>query len=122
MIQQKKKLCNDCNTLQFIWKNDKGSKYCKNCWYKAKSVDAKPLKRAPIKQKSKKMQILDQAYTKLRNKFMEANPMCQAALHCCTGSSTDVHHKKGRGEYYLVVSTWLSACRSCHMYLSLIHI
>jgi hypothetical protein len=113
----KKKLCSNCNTEQFIWKNDKGNKYCKYCWYKSKSIDAKPLKRTPIKQKSKKMQVIDSAYSKLRIKFLEQNPMCQAALHCCTGSSTDVHHKKGRGEYHLVVSTWLSSCRSCHMYI-----
>ena len=113
----KKKLCSNCNTEQFIWKNDKGNKYCKHCWYKSKSIDAKPLKRTPIKQKSKKMQVIYSAYSKLRIKFLEQYPMCQAALHCCTGSSTDVHHKKGRGEYHLVVSTWLSSCRSCHMYI-----
>ena len=55
MIEQKKKLCNNCNTLQFIWKNDKGSKYCKYCWYKAKDSKTKPLARKPINPKSKKM-------------------------------------------------------------------
>ena len=75
MIKQKKKLCSNCNTDQFIWKNDKGNRYCKNCWYRSKSSDAKPLKKAPINQKSKKMQVIDQAYTKLRRKFMEGHPM-----------------------------------------------
>jgi len=117
MIQQKKKLCNNCNTEQFIWKNDAGNRYCKSCWYKTKSTDAKPLKKTPVNQKSKKMQVIDQAYSKLRKKFLESNPMCQAALHCCTSSSTDVHHKKGRGRYHLVVSTWLSVCRTCHTYI-----
>ena len=117
MIEQKKKLCNNCNTLQFIWKNDKGSKYCKYCWYKAKDSKTKPLARKPINPKSKKMKASEQVYTILRRKFMEANPMCQAALHCCSGGSTDVHHKKGRGEYHLVVSSWLSVCRLCHTYI-----
>jgi hypothetical protein len=63
------------------------------------------------------MQVIDQAYTKLRKKFMEDNPMCQASLHCCSGSSTDVHHKKGRGKYHLVVDTWLSVCRACHNWI-----
>ena len=117
MIQQKKKLCNNCNTEQFIWKNDKGSRYCKSCWYKSKSSDAKPLMRKPIKQKSKKMQVIELAYSKLRRKFLEENPICQAALHNCTLHSTEVHHKKGRGEYHLKVSTWLSSCRSCHMWI-----
>jgi hypothetical protein len=63
------------------------------------------------------MQVLDLAYSKLRRKFMEENPMCEAALHCCNGGATDVHHKKGRGQYYLAVSTWLSVCRPCHNYI-----
>jgi hypothetical protein len=117
MIKQKKKLCDVCNTDQFIWKNDKGNRYCKYCWYKTKEKVSKPLQRKPINKKSKKMRILDQAYTKLRRPFMEANPMCQAALPCCNGNSTDVHHKKGRNKYYLAVSTWLSVCRQCHTYI-----
>ena len=117
MIEKKKKLCNNCNTEQFIWKNDKGSRYCKSCWYKSKGPTAKPLNKKRINPKSKKMQILDLAYSKLRRKFMEEKPMCEAALHCCNGRSTDVHHKKGRGKYHLVVSTWLSVCRACHMYI-----
>jgi len=117
MINQKKKICNNCNTEQFIWKNDKGSRYCKNCWFKSKEPDSKPLKFKPINVKSKKMIVLDQAYTQLRKSFMEKNPMCQAALANCSRNSTDVHHMKGRGENYLVVSTWLSVCRSCHTYI-----
>jgi hypothetical protein len=114
MIKQKKKLCNNCNTYQFIWKADKGSKYCKYCWSTFNKTTVKPLQRKPINKKSKKMQVIDQAYTKLRKKFMEANPMCQASLPCCNNSSTDLHHMAGRGEYHLVVNTWLSVCRECH--------
>lgn len=117
MMQQKKKLCNNCNTEQYIWKNDGGNRYCKSCWYKSKEKDSTPLKRKPINPKSKKMQILDDAYSKLRKKFLEQKPMCEAALPGCAGSSTDVHHKKGRGKYHLTVSTWLSVCRPCHMYI-----
>lgn len=117
MIQQKKKPCNNCNTLQYIWKNDGGSRYCKSCWYKSKEQDSKPLNKKSINPKSKKMVVLDQAYTKLRKIFLERKPMCEAALSCCSGSSTDVHHKKGRGKYHLVVETWLSVCRQCHMYI-----
>tara|TARA_R110001606_G_scaffold397831_1_gene575359 strand:- start:248 stop:652 length:405 start_codon:yes stop_codon:yes gene_type:complete len=120
VIKQKRKLCNNCNTEQFIWKNDSGNRYCKSCWFKSKEITAKPLQRKPINKKSKKRLVLDQAYSKLRKKFMEANPICQAALPCCNGASTDVHHKNAgsdRSEYYLVVSTWLSVCRPCHDYI-----
>lgn len=117
MIEQKKKLCNNCNTLQFIWKNDKGSKYCKYCWYKAKDSKTKPLARKSINPKSKKMKASEQVYTILRRKFMEKHPMCEASLHCCSGASTDVHHKQGRGLNHLNVSTWLSVCRNCHVWI-----
>lgn len=116
-MQAKKKICNNCNTEQFIWKNDKGSRYCKNCWYKSKVEDRKPLIRKPINQKSKKMKIADQAYTILRKKFMENKPLCEAALNCCNGGASDVHHKAGRGENHLKVDTWLSVCRACHTYI-----
>tara|TARA_R110000822_G_scaffold39105_3_gene107692 strand:- start:186 stop:596 length:411 start_codon:yes stop_codon:yes gene_type:complete len=119
MIKPKKKLCNNCNTEQFIWANDKGNRYCKHCWYKASlnEYKSKILKRKPINPKSKKMKSADQAYTILRRKFMEEKPMCEAALHCCNTLSTDVHHKKGRGEYHLKVDTWLSVCRACHTWI-----
>tara|TARA_R110000796_G_scaffold241130_2_gene362428 strand:+ start:3171 stop:3572 length:402 start_codon:yes stop_codon:yes gene_type:complete len=116
MIQQKKKLCNNCNTEQFIWKNDKGSRYCKSCWYRSKD-NKKPLQRKPINKKSKKMQVADAAYTILRRKFMEEKPMCEASLPNCNKSSTDVHHMKGRGIHHLEVSTWLSVCRQCHAWI-----
>lgn len=116
-MKTKKKTCNNCNTEQFIWKNDKGSRYCKSCWYRSKEPVAKPLNRKRINPKSKKMQVLDLAYSKLRRKFMENKPMCEAALPVCNGGSTDVHHMKGRGKYYLVERTWLSVCRQCHTYI-----
>jgi hypothetical protein len=116
-MQAKKKLCNNCNTEQFIWKNDKGSRYCKNCWHKSKIKDKKLLIRKPINQKSKKMKIANQAYTILRKKFMENKPLCEAALKCCNGSSSDVHHKAGRGDNHLKIDTWLSVCRTCHTYI-----
>jgi hypothetical protein len=116
MMEQKKKLCNNCNTMQYIWKNDGGSRYCKGCWYRNKQ-DNKPLQKKPINKQSKTMQIIAVAYTKLRKKFLTEKPMCEAALPGCTQQSTDVHHKKGRGEYHLMVSTWLSVCRQCHIYI-----
>lgn len=48
---------------------------------------------------------------------MMANPMCQAKLIGCSGEATDVHHKAGRGENLLKISTWIAVCRSCHTYI-----
>lgn len=118
MIQQKRKLCNNCNTEQFIWKNDKGNRYCKSCWFKRKEPDAKPLKvKKPLNQKSKRMQVIDQAYTKIRKKYMLDNPICKASLPGCTINATDVHHMKGRGEYHLSIDTWIAVCRKCHNWI-----
>tara|TARA_R110002167_G_scaffold177167_2_gene376917 strand:+ start:2905 stop:3309 length:405 start_codon:yes stop_codon:yes gene_type:complete len=120
MIKQKKKLCNNCNTEQFIWKNDKGSRYCKYCWYKSKESKVNKLIRKPINQKSKKRLVLDKAYSILRRKFMDQKPMCEAALPCCNGTSTDVHHTyagSNRSSHFLDVPTWLSVCRSCHNWI-----
>lgn len=117
MIKSKKKLCNNCNIEQFIWKSHKKEKYCKSCWYKSKEKNSKPLQKKPINKKPKKITVLDNTYTIIRRKFMEKKPMCEAALPGCTISSTDVHHKKGRGKYHLDVETWLSVCRQCHVYI-----
>lgn len=45
--------------------------------------------------------------------------MCQAKIHKCSLSSTDVHHMRGRGKYHLDTTTWLSVCRNCHTFIEL---
>lgn len=67
-----------------------------------------------IKKVSKKMAKNNSEYSELRKLFLSKKPMCEAKIHNCTLKSTDIHHKKGRGEYYLDTTTWLSVCRSCH--------
>jgi len=37
-----------------------------------------------------------------------------AQLENCAGIVSDVHHKKGRGIYYLDTDTWIAVCRNCH--------
>lgn len=120
MIKAKKKLCDNCSTEQFIWKNDKGSRYCKSCWLKYKSSETIPLKkRKYINPVSKKTQVLNDAYKPIRRDFILSNSICQAALPGCTSYATDVHHKKGRGKYMLAMKTWLSVCRQCHIWIEL---
>lgn len=118
-MEQKKKICSGCDNERVIWKNHEGEKYCQYCWNRIKfqKDPPKPKKRKPINPKSKKQQALDQAYSKLRKPFLEKHPMCQANLPGCQGSSTDVHHKKGRGKYLLVTATWMAVCRTCHTWI-----
>jgi hypothetical protein len=72
-----------------------------------------------IKKISKKKSKEDRQYMELRKKYLMDNPMCHAHLHCCSERSTDVHHKKGRGKYYLIIETWISLCRPCHQYIEM---
>lgn len=110
MIQTKLKPCAGCKELKHIWKSHGKEKYCKDCWYK---LDA-PKKISPV---SKKMRETLDEYGKRRAAFLIVHPNCQAKLVGCTGKATDVHHKAGRGENHLKISTWLAVCRSCHSWI-----
>lgn len=112
----KLKQCAGCGELKPIWKNYEGEKFCRDCWYK-KEPTKFPKQRTPLKGKSDKQSVLDVAYTMLRKKFVAKNPYCQARIAGCTTHTTDVHHKRGRGKYYLDDTTWLAVCRACHAYI-----
>jgi len=119
-MKAKEKICSNCGESRVIWKNYEGEKYCKYCWGATKAaMDAgKPLKpRAKIKPKSAKQSKLDIIYSQLRKIFLTDHPVCQANLAGCTHEATDVHHKKGRGKWYLVIKTWMPLCRSCHKWI-----
>ena len=110
MLKAKLKNCAGCNQMKHIWKSHGKEKYCKECWY---SIE-KPKSISPV---SKKRQVENYTYSTLRETFLFINPNCQAKLVGCSGKATDVHHKKGRGENFLKIGTWLSVCRSCHSWI-----
>lgn len=72
-----------------------------------------------IRKVSKKKSKEDREYSKLRKDYLSKNPMCHAVIHECMQHATEVHHKKGRGIYYLDIATWLPVCRNCHQYIEL---
>jgi AMMECR1 domain-containing protein len=110
-ITTKLKKCAGCNELKHIWKSHGKDKYCQPCWY---SIE-KPKSISPV---SKKRQVEMDEYSKKRLAFLALHVTCQAKLVGCTGSSSDVHHSKGRiGDNYLNMSTWVALCRSCHSYI-----
>lgn len=111
-MQVKLKQCSGCNQPKHIWKSHGKEKYCKECWYK---LDA-PKKISPV---SRKMRVIMDEYSKKRAAFLVVHAKCQAKLVGCTGEATDVHHKAGRGENHLKISTWLAVCRSCHNWIEL---
>ena len=66
---------------------------------------------------SSKKKALDRAYSSLRKTFLQNNPLCQCKGKDCTRIATEVHHMRGRGEYYLALDTWLAVCRFCHNWI-----
>ena len=69
---------------------------------------------APISDKMRKIVI---AYSELRKSFLSRKKKCEAKVNGCTGESTDVHHKRGRGKYHLDERTFLAVCRNCHRWI-----
>ena len=71
-------------------------------------------KRKPIPKRSEGMIESSKIYSNIRSVFLLLFPLCQAGLAGCTHNSTEIHHKKGRGIYKLIIKYFLSVCRSCH--------
>lgn len=71
----------------------------------------------PIKKISDRQKKLDVLYGILRKSFLRANPSCQMRIKCMGSEATDVHHSRGRGEYYLDETTFIAGCRECHTWV-----
>lgn len=84
---------------------------------KAPEKDRAPKKapKKPIAKVSKKRAKENRQYTPIKKKFLTDNPICQAQLESCTGTTTDLHHAAGRtGKQLLKVDDFIAVCRSCH--------
>lgn len=125
MIRVKLLHCDGCRKPRVIWKNytnenSERERYCKCCWsaHESEKEAKKPTTRKPLRSRSRKRQKLDQEYSTLRKDFLENRPYCEMNIPgICLHHATDVHHKKGRGKYYLVVETWIPGCRPCHSWV-----
>lgn len=120
-MKTKKKICSGCGEEKHIWKNHEGERYCQYCWQLKQVSQKEPTKVQfkPIAPRSSKRVKLDAEYSQLRKIYLTKHPMCEAALPKCTQQATDIHHKKGRGKYLLVVNTWMAVCRTCHDWIEL---
>jgi hypothetical protein len=115
----KEKKCDSCQKFKPIWKSHGKEKYCKSCWSCHSNNTPKPkaVKHYTIPAVSSKKAKLDRVYSNARKKHLELYSSCQAKLPGCGLTATDIHHKKGRGPYYLDTTTWLSVCRPCHTWI-----
>lgn len=68
---------------------------------------------------SKKMSKSLKVYHLKRLIYLGEHKNCEARLDGCSGFSTTIHHKKGRGLYLNDVSTWLACCMECHSRIEL---
>lgn len=62
----------------------------------------------PIKKVSKKRNIENKEYSKLRLKFLADNPKC--FIEGCNKIADTIEHSAGRGKNYLNVETWKPCC------------
>ena len=121
-MKSKKKLCDGCDSLQFIWKNAGGKRFCKQCSNNtgvAKLSIIKPTaKLKPIAPRSQKRSKEERLYAAKRIIYLAKNNMC--AMHIpgiCTHKATTVQHLRGRiGDLLLDESEWMPACWPCHSY------
>ena len=124
-MQSKLKLCDGCGEMKHIWKSGGtgGFKYCKYCLSCQKAINTNSSQKPTdykIPQVSSKRKKKDAEYLKLRERFLTENPICQVSVAGCMHGVTDVHHTyagSNRDAFYLVQSTWLAVCRSCHNHI-----
>ena len=119
-MQAKKKVCDGCQKEQFIWKNQSGVRYCKQCWSRHKPSKANTPTAVPLRAVSQKKKKQDEAYSKLRRRYLEEQSLCKVKVSGCSNIATDIHHTysgNDRAVYYLIQSTWLPVCRQCHNWI-----
>lgn len=84
-----------------------------------------PKKPQPIKKnkeykippKSKKLGQAERIYHVLRKDYLKDHPVCECGRNNCKRKATDIHHKKGRGEYLNDVRYLLAVSRVCHQWI-----
>jgi hypothetical protein len=69
------------------------------------------MKRTRLKPMSDKRRGQMNIYSEARRKFLQGAP-CR--IQGCLRPACDLHHVKGRGQFFLDESTWLAVCRVHH--------
>jgi len=107
-IQRKKKLCNSCNKLCFLWSHGK----CQACANKVKNKPRIASKQY-IKPISNKRKERLEKYYLLRDLYFKDNPICE--FPGCSSREITLHHKRGRiGEN--LFKDFCSLCIQHHEY------
>lgn len=76
------------------------------------------LPRKRVNPVSEKRKYLNETYTQMRTDFLRMTKECEAKVNeYCTNKPETIHHKRGRGKYFLAPETWLPCCMLCHVYI-----
>ena len=88
---------------------------CSNCGHQGFIFKSLKKRRSVPKIKDKKL-AQDIEYAVMRKAFLLANRRCQCLnpKGRCVNPPDQVHHRRGRNEYYLNQSTWMAVCFECH--------
>jgi len=116
-MKAKEKICHRCQKLKILWRSNPPT--CKECDQIIKaSGEPVQTSKKPIKKVSDKQSKLNYAYEVLRKQFLKNHQLCEASVVSnCLRKSSEIHHKRGRGVYYLDSSTWLATCSHCHHWI-----
>lgn len=86
------------------------------------------MKRSRLAARSPKRRREEPIYRRLRLAFLRAHPWCELGARIapvvpgwlCRGQrrANQVHHRRGRGRWYLVVEFWSASCAECHRFVT----
>lgn len=88
-----------------------------------------PIPKPKVRKMGERRRGLQARYSSLRYLYLSKHRYCEARIACdevvqdrhgkrtIRALATDIHHKRGRGRYYLDTTTWLAVCRACHMHI-----
>lgn len=80
-----------------------------------KPREPKEKKRKRMPQESAKRKAERRIYEIDRDVFLALNPWCKMnVLHDVPKRASQVHHKRGRGKWYLDMRYWIPSCAACH--------
>lgn len=76
------------------------------------------LRKTSLKRCSDSMRVKLELYKELRTEFLKEK-MCEFPQEPfgCYRPANDVHHRKGRGRYFLDRRTWMPVCRTHHDFI-----
>src|SRR6478735_10503790 len=53
----------------------------------------------------------NEMYKNSREAYLREHPLCEARINFdCLRQASEIHHRRGRGKYFLDISTWLAIC------------